>query len=150
MNNKFTENINVDNLFPSDDNISGTRGRKLDIDTIFSCVMLNDEPNITFTTDVLLNKIKKRREKKLLSYRNMLKYCYQRIESADDDYLTDIMFKIVDSVPECKEYNSNECLEYISDKLRSQNIDTIIIDNNTMFITWKYLELKYEDKKETK
>ncbi|VBB18257.1 hypothetical protein YASMINEVIRUS_720 [Yasminevirus sp. GU-2018] len=137
--------ICIDNLFPSESK-SGTRGRKMDINTLFSNTPLNPEPDITFTSDVLLDRIKKRRAEKLLCYMNMLKYCHKRIADADEDQGTDIILKVVETVPECKDYDPRECLEYISIKLREDDFDTTILTDTTMFITWKYLELKREDR----
>jgi hypothetical protein len=137
--------ICIDNLFPTD-NKSGTKGRKLDVETLFSGTPLNNEPDITFTSDLLIERIKKRRLEKLLCYNNMLKYCHNRITATDEDQGTDIIFSVVESVPECKDYNPKECLEYISVKLREDDFDTTVLTDTTMFITWRYLELKKEDR----
>jgi hypothetical protein len=139
--------ISVDNLFPSEIR-SGTRGRKLDVESLFSKTPLNSEPDITFTSNILLEKREKRRREKLNYYNQMLIFCHQRIKDADDDQASDIVFTVIESVPECKEYNSLECLEYISDKLRKEDLDTTILTPTNMFITWKYLELKKKEKKE--
>lgn len=140
-----SRDICVDKLFPSE-NKSGTLGRRMDVNTLFSGTALNTEPDITFTSDILLERIKKRRVEKLSCYMNMLKYCHKRIADADNDQGTDIIFKIVESVPECKDYIPRECLEYISVKLREDDLDTTILTDNTMFITWRYLELKHIDR----
>lgn len=148
-NRSSTTNINreicVDNLFPSE-NKSGTRGRKLDIESIFSGTLLNNEPDITFTSDILIERIKKRRLEKLKHYKNMLKYCHDRILATSEDLGTDVIFTVVDIVPECKEYDPRECIDYISAKLREDDFDTIILTDTTMFVTWRYLELKKEDR----
>lgn len=142
--------LSVDKLFPSEENKSGARGNKLDINTIFVNTPLNNEPKITFTSNVLLERIKKRRKKKLNYYKQMLKYCHERIESADENQGTDIIFTIIDHIPEFKDFNPRECLEYISIKLREEDFDTTILTDTTMFITWKYLELKIETHKQEK
>jgi hypothetical protein len=137
--------ISVDKLFPSDIR-SGTRGKKLDVETLFSNTPLNNDPDITFTSDVLLVKREKRRKEKLNYYRHMLRYCHKRISDADDDQGSDIVFTVIDSVPECKDYDPMECLEFISIKLREEDFDTTILTSTTMFITWKYLELKKQER----
>lgn len=155
---KLAPTFTIDNLFPSSSNKSGTKGKRLDIETIFLNTPLNTEPDVSFSTEVLLDRINARRKKKLWYFKIMLKYCYDRIESADGDQITDILFKVIDVVPDCKGYDSLECLEYISDKLRKQCFDTLILDNTTMFVSWKYLELNKDnynddmedDAKETK
>lgn len=146
--NRYNSKMSVDKLFPSDENKSGARGNKLDIETIFVNTPLNDEPKITFTSNVLLERIKKRRKKKLNYYKQMLKYCHERIESADNDQGTDVVFTIVENIPEFKDFNPRECLDFISIKLREEHFDTTILTDTTMFITWKYLELKKETQKQ--
>lgn len=139
------KDICIDNLFPTDSR-SGTKGRKLDVESLFSGTPLNTEPDITFTSDSLIERIKKKRLEKLMCYNNMLKYCHNRIKATDEDQGTDIIFSVVESVPECKNYNPKECLEYISIKLREDDFDTTVLTDTTMFITWRYLELKKEDR----
>lgn len=142
-------NFSIESLFPSKNNkcVPSKKGHRLDIESLFCNTPLNDEPDISFSSDILLDKIKKRRKLKLKYFYNMLRYCYERINSADDDHITDIYFRVLESIPECKSYTSLECLEFISEKLRMQLFDTIIINNTTMFISWKYLELKKEELK---
>ena len=131
----------VDNLFPSEVK-SGTKGKHMDIETLFANTFLNKEPDIPFTSDILIERIKKRREEKLLCYRNMLSYCHKKIALVDEDQGTDIILTMVESVPECRDYVPRECLEYISIKLREENFETAILSDTMIFITWKYLELK--------
>jgi hypothetical protein len=140
--------ISVDKLFPSDTR-SGTRGKKLDVETLFCNTPLNNEPDITFTSDILIEKREKRRKEKLNYYIHMLRYCHKRISDADDDQGSDIVFTIIESVPECKDYDPIECLEFISVKLREEDFDTTILTPTTMFITWKYLELKKQERYDT-
>lgn len=139
--------ISVDSLFPNGTHKSGTSGKKLDIDTLFKGTPLNHEPDISFNSDILVDKIQKRRKNKLNKFNEMLRHCYQRIEETDNNNDTDLVYTVLETIPDCKEYDSYECLEYISIKLRTQDFDTKIISNVAIFITWKYLELKKENKK---
>jgi hypothetical protein len=140
--------FSVDDLFPSESNKSGSRGKRMDIATLFSNASYNGEPDITFSSDILIERRNKRRKEKLNCYMQMLKYCHKRIESVDDDQNTDIIFSVVENIPECKEYDPHECLDFISKKLREEYFDTTILTDTTMFITWKYLELKKKEDKE--
>lgn len=137
----------IDDLFPSD-NKSGVTGKKLDIETLFSNTPLNNDPSITFSSDILIERRKKRRKEKLNHYRQILKYCHKRIEEADENQDTDIFFTVVDTITECKDYCPLECLNYISVKLREEDFDTIMLSDTTIFITWKYIELKKEINKQ--
>lgn len=135
-------NISVDKLFP--EGKTCCRNNIIDIDTLFKNTPLDNEPDISFSSDKLLNKIKKRRLNKLKKYNEMLRYCYQKIEETDNNNDTDLIFHIIESIPDCKEFIPMECLEYISLKLRKHDFDTKIMSNTSIFITWKYLELKKE------
>ena len=79
-----------------------------------------------------------------MKFNEMLRYCYQRIEETNDNNDTDLIFTVIENIPDCKEYDPKECLEYISFKLRTQDLDTKILSNTSIFITWKYIELKKE------
>lgn len=138
-------NISVDKLFPEGKNKSGTQGKKLDIDTLFKGTPLNNEPDISFNSNILLDKIKQRRKIKLKKFNEMLRYCYQRIEETDNNNDTDLVFSVIENMTDCKEYDPIECLEFISLKLRTQDLDTKILSNTSIFITWKYIELKKEN-----
>jgi hypothetical protein len=141
-------NISVDSLFPEGKYKTRTNNKKLDIDILFKGTTLNDDPNISFSSDKLLDKIKKRRKNKLKKYNEMLRYCYQRIEETDNNNDTDLVFNVIKNIPDCKEYIPSECLEYISLKLRTHDLDTKILSDTAIFITWKYLELKKENNKQ--
>jgi hypothetical protein len=143
---KTKRHICVDNLFPGDMK-SGTKGHNMDIETLFSNTSLNTDPEMPFTTEILLERIKKRRVEKLLCYRNMLIYCHKKIVATDEDQGTDLILTMVEIVPECRDYNSRECLEYISSNLREENFDTAILSDTMIFITWKYIELKNQQLK---
>jgi hypothetical protein len=139
-------NLSVDKLFPEGGR-SGKGGKKLNIDSLFG-EKNDDDYEIEFSSDILIEKIEARRKIKLKCFNHMLKYCYDRIMSVDNIHDTDMIFTVVDMIPECKDYDSLECLEFISVKLREQDFDTIILSDNTMFITWKYIEIKKMEKNE--
>ena len=141
-------NLTVDSLFPADNGngqsgrISGNTNKRLDIETLFTNTPLDKTTNINFNTNIMINRREKMRKKKLEIFRHMLRYCYDRIEAADADHITDIVFTVMDNVPDCKSFDPVECMEYIQEKIRCHDFDTLILNNNSMFITWKYIELK--------
>ena len=137
-----TQKISVDKLFPDPSNISGTRGKKLDISTIYSNTPLNQSVDLKFTSNILVDRIKQRRVKKMHCYDKMLRYCHQQIETADTNHITDIIFEVIESIPESVDYDPMECMEYMGVKLRQDDFCTTILTRTTMFITWKYIELK--------
>ena len=71
----------------------------------------------------------------------MYNKCCWKIKDADDDGLTDIIFNLRDVILEHSSYKHREAIEYISKNLREQKLDTYIINDKTLFVTWKYIEL---------
>ena len=123
----------IDSLYFSNNKLGNTN-------TKFNLNSLNisDEPNIqSFSSNIIIEKIKKRREDKLKQYQKVLEHCQKQIIQTDENLKTDMIF-------ECDIPDSHECLKYIELKLRNENFDTIILSKSSIFITWKYIELKLE------
>jgi hypothetical protein len=51
--------------------------------------------------------------------------------------LTDVFFTVGDNFFGYKNYNSKKCLEYIQNKLRKKNFDTLIYSPKQIFVSWK-------------
>lgn len=136
------DKINIENLFANGENdfyISGS----LDVFTLFSKEEKNKEYN--FNSNVLLDCVRKRRQKMKEYCDNAYKLCCERIESANKSGLTDIIFEIAECVPDCLNYKPRECLEYIEKKLKAQKISTYTMSDTQIFITWINLEDKLDD-----
>jgi hypothetical protein len=97
------------------------------------------------TDDYIVNKIKYNEdtEKKKLLELYDIKYNESliKINNAIDIGITDIFFSIQDAYFGYKFYISTECLDFIQQKLRDKNFDTLIVNKSTMFISWKNLIL---------
>jgi hypothetical protein len=141
------QRLSIDSLSPSINNYGskiGNTNTKLNLASLENTIDNDKKPNNDFSSDILINKRQKRREEKLKCYNKMLNYCQNKIIQMDDNMKTDLFFEVVETIPDCKEYDPLECLKFISIKLRQENFDTIIISSTKMFITWKYIELKLE------
>lgn len=142
MGDTINHKMTVDSLFPCKNNVSGKKGKKINVSTLFKGSALSSEPVLDYSSSVLIARREKRREVKLKHYNVMLKYCWDKIYQMDENGESDLFFNVVDQIAECKEYSPIECMEFISRKLRDESIDTVIMGNNMMFITWEYIELK--------
>jgi hypothetical protein len=98
-------------------------------------------PFIKLTDDYLINKIKYNEQTEQQKIQNLFdeKYneCLMKINSAIDINITDIFFQVSNGIFGYKLYNPYNCLMYIQEKLRNKNFDTLIINNNKIFISWK-------------
>jgi hypothetical protein len=140
------KNITIDKLIPSNSNESQNYIKgKINLNSISKDKFINDDPDINFNSNILLDNIKKRRMNVRTILINAYNLCYEKILEADKSGLTDMIFLI----PYKMQLNSNICtpihiLTYISNALQKELINTYIIDQTHLFITWKFLELNKE------
>jgi hypothetical protein len=106
------------------------------------------------TDDYIVNKIKYNeaidKNKLLELYETKYNESLIKINNAIDIGITDIFFTVPDAFFGYKFYTPMECLEFAQKKLRNKNFDTLIINNTTMFISWKNLILFNRLKNSTK
>lgn len=137
------ENISVKTLCP-DAHIEDKHNKVFGVDNM---IMRTDKQEKQFNVGKLI-KIRKQKRKKLLeNYVKLYNNCLTNIETVNDVDKTDLYFNVPNKIVGCPEYNSNDCIEYIENKLREQFIDTIKINDNTIFVSWLYLELNMEQNK---
>jgi hypothetical protein len=86
-----------------------------------------------------------KRKKLLQQYMAIYNLCCAKIKEANSFAITDIIFEVVNFIPECQEYKPKKCLKFIKKRLNEQLIDTYIISDTKIFITWAKLEIKFND-----
>lgn len=135
-------NFTVDQLFPSETNKSGTRGKRLDINTIFSNTATNPDVVIDMSHEVLIERRKKRKEEIKRQYMLAYQNCWKKIDASDGDGLFETIFEVIDALPQFPEYSSIDCLALIQNKLRTEEyMDTVILkDNLSIYINWENIE----------
>ena len=144
MENNIFSKMNIETLMPSR-NRNYNNTKKLDVYTISSGKQINIDPSRNFDSTELLANIYDRRKKIRNWFVDMYNLCCSKIKDADESGLTDLLFELPELLIDSSIYKEKECIEYISKNLREQNIDTLLLNNNTqLFITWKYIELNKE------
>lgn len=144
MNQNNTHKFNIANLFPNPDGSKPYIGGKLDVNTLFRKKQ-EDDLTINFDSRDLLKTAHVKRKKILKWYVKMFNACTEKIKSANSFGITDIVFEIINFIPECPEYKPLKCLKFISKKLNEQHINTYIVNSTHLFITWADLELRIDD-----
>jgi len=139
-------NLTIDNLIPPSNNSINYSSGKLDINCISRDKFINDTPEQNFNSDVLLKNIKKKRNNIRNIFVNSYNLCCEKIKEADNMSLTDIIFELPISMfisnPDCKYI---DIINYIDNNLKKQKLNTYIINNRKIFITWKFIELNKEN-----
>jgi len=132
-------NINIKNIFIDESVVKEeiTNSNTLNVyNLVESKVFLNN-----LDDDYIINKIKNndKKEKNKIKdlYETKYKECLNKIDNAIDMKFTDVYFSVGDSFFGYKNYNSKKCLEYIQNKLRKKEFETLIYNNKQIFISWK-------------
>ncbi len=144
MDNKVFSQMNIETLMPSNNNNYNRNTGKIDVNMISNGKSINLDPSKDFNSHNLLNSIYEKRKKKRNWLVEMYNLCSNKIKDADDAGLTDITFILPEIILENSSYRHQEAIDYISKNLRDQKIDTLILDKKSIFVTWKYLELRLE------
>ena len=126
-------NISIETLFPSSKH--KIKNGQLDVNTLFpEDSRLNDDTY--FNVDELANERKDKENKLRKVYKTLLRQCITKAKTANSGDYTDIIFDVPKTVYLCPHYNSHKCLLYIEKKMRKLYIDTLIITERHIFISW--------------
>ena len=133
---------------------------KLNIESLFSCKTKNHKSTFKtldvktisqikkdFDTNTLIESREKKRLKLLDHYVKAYDNCLKKIEIANKMGKSDLLYSVTDKILSCPEYDSINSIDYIKRKLDSEYFDTYVVSNNTLFITWLYIELNQENAK---
>jgi len=82
-----------------------------------------------------------RRKKIINKYNEIMEHCMGNIDIAHKMGKQDTIFNIPNIVPNVPDYTPNECMNYICKRLSELYMDFSILSINTIFITWKFIEL---------
>ena len=124
---------------------------KLDVNIISKNTKFNDndEEKYNFDSKVLLNNIYERRKRLHKWMIKMFNLCCEKIKTADDLGLTDIVFEIPKVIVESSEFKHEQAIKYIDENLKKEFLDTYILSYRQIFISWKYIELNRENNLES-
>ena len=130
------DKINIENLFHCKTQSSN---KILDVKSIV-------QNKKSFNIDVLIEVREKKRKELLNNYVKYHEKCLQKIEIANNLGKTDLLYTVDQSIADCPEYKSIDCIEFIKNKLEKELFDTYVVNNKTLFITWLYLEANKESR----
>jgi hypothetical protein len=139
-------NITIDKLMPTQRQTTEYLSRgKLSVDSISKDKNINSDPDLNFNSTILLKNIQQRRLKVRAKLVEMFNLCCEKILDVENAGLTDLIFKL----PESTFIDFNGCkdidiINYIAKKLKQNKLDVLIMKNDTLFVTWKFIELNFE------
>lgn len=129
-------NITLSKLYPK--NIAN---KPLDINTLVMTTYR--EPTSSFTIEKLVMRRNQEKLKLQAVYENIYTQCLQNIESADNMKRDNTTFEIPLMIYNSNNYDQKECTKYINDKLVQAGLETIVLYDTKIYISWFKIEDKY-------
>jgi hypothetical protein len=90
----------------------------------------------------LIQNKKVKREKLLTLYKYYYQNCLEKIKLVNMADKTDLFYTIPLINLEYSNYSPSDCIDFIILNLSEHKLSTYKINNTTLFITWKYLEIE--------
>lgn len=138
--------ININNLFPSLNGAS-TTNHPIDIRTLYSSsrqtpsTIENSYKQVnSFDLHKMLETPKIKQEQANAFYKKRFDMILNKIGNAHNFNMTSIICDVPPIVFRCPMYNPQACLDYIEDRLRKLYMDTLILGDRSVFISWVNIE----------
>lgn len=129
--------ISINNIFNAN---CSNHSREIDVYSL-----TNKSRKKKFNVNSLIEKNKNRQSKIHSFYKKKLDLCLEKITTANSYRKTEIIFKVPRIIIGPYNYNSMECLDFINKKLTEMKFDTIILNDNSIYISWSNIEEKIKN-----
>lgn len=73
--------------------------------------------------------------------------CLKKITLANNLNKLEVVYEVPDAVYGYFDYNSDQCLQYIDEKLQQLQLDTLILNSKVIYINWQNLSEKVNKQK---
>lgn len=135
------DRISINNLFSTTNDFE-----PLDVHNLFNTKEQMVKNKINFNIDRLIKLREERKKKILVQYEKIFNMCLNKINMANELNKTEIIYDVPEGLYGHFDYNSLDCLNYIEKKIRDMHLDTLILNNKTIFISWLNLEENKKNK----
>ena len=129
-------NININSIFGKNSSNGGESNKPLDVHTLFHSGYVKTDAKPRFSVDSLINEREEKKKKVIYQYKRIFHMCLKKIQLANRMNKYEILYEVPEAIFMYPEYNSYDCLKYIDDRVKKLFMDTCILSNKTIFITW--------------
>ena len=136
------ERISINNLFPSNNTF-----KPLDVYSLYNTKEQRIKNKINFSIDRLINLREERKKKILEQYDKVFNICLNKINTANNLNKTETIYEVPNGIYGFIDYKPLECVHYIQKKLHDMCLNTLILSENVLYISWTYLEENIKNKK---
>ncbi|QKF93940.1 hypothetical protein QKU48_gp0482 [Fadolivirus algeromassiliense] len=137
------DKISINNLFPS----TSSDFQPLDVNTLYNPQENKIKNKINFNIDRLIKLREERKQKIFVQYEKIFNMCLNKINLANNLNKTEIIYEVPEAAYGYFDYSSQDCLNYIEERLKNMDLDTLLLDPKTIYVSWLNLE---ENKKRLK
>ncbi|ARF10630.1 hypothetical protein Hokovirus_2_157 [Hokovirus HKV1] len=125
--------ITIDTILPE---LKNYKIRKIDVNTI--CESLENKKTEKINIKLIEDKKKEKIAETKNYYNSIYNLCVKKINETCKYNKTDLFFRVPNNAVNINYYSKKGCIDYIIDKLYKNDIHVLIIDDCTLFISWKY------------
>jgi len=136
------DRISINNLFPSSNDF-----KPLDVYSLYHTKEQRTTNKINFNIDRLIKLREERKNKIFIQYDKIFNMCLNKINSANNLNKTEIIYDVPDAIYGHVDYNRINCLEYIEQKLKDMCLDTLVLNNKTIYVSWLNLSTNLNNTK---
>ena len=126
------DKININNLFPA----SSDNFKPLDVESLFNLNEQKNKKKMNFNVDRLIKLREERKNKVLFQYEKVFGFCLNKITLANNMNKLEVVYDLPEAMYGSFEYNVFDCLMFIDEKLKEMGLETLIINENTIYISW--------------
>lgn len=135
---------------------------KLSIQSLFHCKTGNSQvldvnsiigkKDESFDIKRIIAAKEERRKRLCNTYEKLYEKCVNKIDIANSLGKTDLLYYVPVKIKDVPEYNPKDCLIHIDKRIKSLYMDSHMVNNAIIFITWFYIEanIEFEKQKEIK
>lgn len=124
------EKININNLF------APVSKKPINVNDFINTTNSPDNSaKVGINIDKLINLREERKQKIVLQYDKIFKICINKINMANNLNKTEVIYDVPEVLFGYSNYNINECILYITNKLKESRFDTIIL-GKSIYISW--------------
>jgi Family of unknown function (DUF5759) len=129
------DKISINNLFPSTHDF-----QPLDVNNLYNTNDQKVKNKINFNIERLIKLREERKRKILVQYEKVFNICLKKVSLANNLNYTEVIYDIPEAIYGHFDYNINDCLVYVNNKLKNMHLDTICINDKQIYISWINLE----------
>jgi hypothetical protein len=135
------DKININNLFKG-----ATEFKPLNVQTLYDVKGNKEKEKFNLNIDRLINLRDERENKVLEQYEKNYNGCLSKITMANELGKTSVVFTVPETVFGYYNYSPTECIKYTNTRLGSEKFDTLVLSDNSLYISWLNLKKNRETK----